>query len=52
MKLLSSSVEDLASKGGMYVILDHESMKSNSQGSHNLTKLKKTQAACIKDIYL
>ena len=35
----------------MYVILDHESMKSNSQGSQNLTKLKMTQAACKKDCF-
>ena len=39
-------VEVLANGGGVYVILDHESMKRNSQGSQNLTKLKMTQAAC------
>ena len=49
MKILSSDVEDLASGGGVYMILDHESMKRNSQRSQNLTKLKKIQSACRKD---
>ena len=40
------SVEVFACEGGVYVILDHESMKHNSQRSQNLTKLKKIQAAC------
>ena len=40
------AVEVLACGGGVYVILDHESMKRNSQRSQNLTKLKKIQAAC------
>ena len=35
--------------GGVYVILDHESMKRNSQRSQNLTKLNKIQVACKKD---
>ena len=48
-KCYSSSVEVLACGGGVYVILDHESMKSNSQRSQNLTKLKMIQAACRKD---
>ena len=47
-KILSSGVDDLASGGGVYVILDNESMKNNSQRSQNLTKLKKIQSACIK----
>ena len=38
--------EVLAYGGGVYVILDHESMKRNSQRSQNLTKLKKIQVAC------
>jgi len=45
-KCYSSSVEVFACGGGVYVILDHESMKRNSQRSQNLTKLKKIQAAC------
>ena len=48
-KYYSSGVEVLACGGGVYVILDHESMKSNSQRSQNLTKLKMIQAACRKD---
>ena len=50
-KCYPSGVEVLACGGGVYVILDHESMKSNSQGSQNLTKLKMTQAACKKDCF-
>ena len=38
--------------GGVYVILNHESMKRNSQRSQNLTKLKMTQAACRKIVSL
>ena len=45
-KCYSSSVEVFACGGGVYVILDHEIMKRNSQRSQNLTKLKKIQAAC------
>ena len=45
-KILSSGVDDLASGGGVYVILDHESMKRNSQRSLNLAKLKMIKAAC------
>ena len=45
-KCYSSSVEVFACGGGVYVIVDHESMKRNSQRSQNLTKLKKIQAAC------
>ena len=51
-KCYPSGVEVLACGGGVYVILDHESMKSNSQGSQNLTKLKMTQAACKKIVSL
>ena len=51
-KCYSYSVEVLACGGGVYVILDHESMKSNSQGSQNLTKLKMTQAECRKIVSL
>jgi len=51
-KCYSSSVEVLACGGGVYVILDHESMKSNSLRSQNLTKLKMTQAACKKIVSL
>ena len=40
-------VEVLAYGGGVYVILDHESMKRNSQWTQNLAKLKMIQAACI-----
>ena len=42
-------MEVLACVGGVYVILDHESMKSNSLRSQNLTKLKKIQVACRQD---
>ena len=42
----------LACGGGVYVILDHESMKRNSQGSQNLTKLNKIQAACRNDVFV
>ena len=42
-------MEVFACGGGVYVILDHESMKRNSQRSQNLTKLNKIQAACKKD---
>ena len=45
-KCYSSSVEVFACGGGVYVILDHESMKHSSQRSQNLTNLKKIQAAC------
>ena len=48
-KCYPSGMEVLAYGGGVYVILDHESMKGNSQRSQNLTKLKKMQAACRKD---
>jgi len=51
-KCYFSSVEVLACGGGVYVILDHESMKSNSLRSQNLTKLKMTQAACKKIVSL
>ena len=50
--VLSSGVEDLASEGGVYMILDYESMKRNSQRSQNLTKLKTTQAAYNKMVSL
>ena len=46
MEMLFSGVEVFACGGGVYVILDHESMKRNSQRSQNLTKLKKIQVAC------
>ena len=52
MRMLSSGVEDLASGDGVYVILDHESMKSNSQRLQNLTKLKMTQETCRKIVSL
>jgi len=45
-------VEVLACGGGVYMILDHESMKRNSQRSQNLTKLKTTQAAYNKMVSL
>ena len=48
MEMLFFRVEVFACGGGVYVILDHESMKNNSQRSQNLTKLKKIQAACEK----
>ena len=51
-KCYPSCVEVLACGGGVYVILDHESMKSNSLRSQNLTKLKMTQAACKKIVSL
>jgi len=47
-----SDVEVLACGCGVYVILDDESMKKNSQGSQNLTKLKMTQAACKQIVSL
>ena len=45
-KCYHSGVEVLAYRGGVYVILDHESMKRNSKRSQNLAKLKMMQAAC------
>ena len=45
-KCYPSGMEVLACGGGVYVMLDHESMKGNSQRSQNLTKLKMIQAAC------
>jgi len=51
-KCYSSNVEVFACKSGVYVILDHESMKRNSQGSQNLTKLNKIQAACRNDVFV
>ena len=45
-------MEVLVCGGGVYLILDHESMKSNSQGSQNLTKLNKIQAACRNDVFV
>ena len=46
--VLSSGVEDLASEGGVYMILDYESMKRNSQRSQNLAKLNMmTSSICI-----
>ena len=51
-KCYLSGVEVLACGGGVYVILDHESMKRNSQRSQNLTKLKMIQAACRKIVSL
>ena len=51
-KCYPSGVEVLACGGGVYVILDHESMKRNSQRSQNLTKLKTTQAAYNKMVSL
>lgn len=50
-KCYPSGVKVLACEGGVYVILDHDSMKSNSQRSQNLTKLKKVQAACKKGCF-
>ena len=46
-KCYPSSVEVLANGDSVYVVLDHESMKRNSQRSQNLAKLKMIQAACI-----
>ena len=51
-KCYSSNVEVFACKSGVYVIHDHESMKRNSQGSQNLTKLNKIQAACRNDVFV
>ena len=51
-KCYPSCVEVLVCGGGVYVILDHESMKGNSQRSQNLTKLKMIQAACKKIVLL
>ena len=51
-KCYPSGVEVLACGGGVYVILDHESMKRNSQRSQNLAKLKTTQAAYNKMVSL
>ena len=51
-KCYPSGVEVLACGGGVYMILDHESMKRNSQRSQNLTKLKMTQAAQNKMVSL
>ena len=51
-KCYPSGVEVLAYGRGVYVILDHESMKRNSQRSQNLTKLKMIQAACRKIVSL
>jgi len=51
-KCYPSGVEVLAYGGGVYVILDHESMKRNSQRSQNLTKLIMTQAAYNKMVSL
>ena len=45
-------VEVLAYGGGVYMILDHESMKRNSQRSQHLTKLKVIQVACNKVVSL
>ena len=45
-KCYPSGMEVLAYGGGVYVILDHESMKRNSQRSQDLAKLKMMQAAC------
>ena len=45
-KCYPSGVEVLACGSGVYVILDHESMKRNSQRSQNFAKLKMIQAAC------
>ena len=50
-KCYPSGVEVLAYGGGVYVILDHESMKRNSQRSQNLTKLKMIQAACKRGCF-
>ena len=52
MEMLSSGVEDLSSGGGVYMILDHESMKRNSQRSQNLAKLKMIQGACMLYCFL
>ena len=46
-KCYPSSVEVLANGGSVYVVLDHESRKRNSQRSQNFAKLKMIQAACI-----
>ena len=46
-KCYPSSVEVLANGGSVYMILDNESMKRDSQTSQNLAKLKMIQAACI-----
>ena len=51
-KCYPSGVEVLACGGGVYVILDHESIKRNSQRSQNLTKLKTTQVAYNKMVSL
>ena len=51
-KCYPSGVEVLAYGGGVYMILDHESMKRNSQRSQNLTKLKTTQVSYNKMVSL
>jgi hypothetical protein len=51
-KCYPSGVEVLAYGGGVYVILDHESMKRNSQRSQHLTKLKMIQTARKKVVSL
>ena len=51
-KCYPSGVEVLTYGGGVYVILDYESMKRNSQRSQHLTKLKVIQVACNKVVSL
>ena len=51
-KCYPSSVEVLANGGSVYMILDNESMKRNSQRSQNLAKLKMIQAACKRIVFV
>ena len=50
--MLSSGVEDLACEGGVYMVLDHESMKRNSQRSQNLAKLRMTTSSIYVGLFL
>ena len=51
-KCYPSGVEVLAYGGGMYMILDHDIMKINSQRSQNLAMHKMIQAACKRIVSL
>ena len=51
-KCYPSGVEVLAYGGGVYMILDHDIMKINSQRSQNLAMHKMIQAACKRIVSL
>ena len=52
MEMLSSGVEDSTSEGGVYMILNHKSMKRNSQRTQNVANLKMITSSMFVGLFV